>query len=507
MRLKDLLSGVETKSFPQVLENEEASDIKIDHRDVQKGDVFIALKGEKHNGNDYALQALEKGAVCVVSEEDLENKKCVKVDNSRRAYAIMSKHYFHDACDKLRLVAVTGTNGKTTTVNTVASLLETAGAKVGVIGTLGATFGGKNIDTGFTTPDPYALHKLLEEMKSDGVEFVVMEASAHALALDKLEGINFEIGVLTNITEDHLDYFKDMDSYAQAKFKLFENGRVKMGIVCGGKEYCDQLISSAQVPIISYGIGQEYDVSGKDVIKTFENSQFVCDYLGEQIPIKTPLVGGYNIENALASVAVVRSLGIDSKLIKLGMNCLVPVEGRFNVISMNGQNIIIDFAHTPDGLEKVLKTAKELTSGKLVVVFGCGGNRDRKKRPIMGKIASSLADEVVLTSDNPRDEEPMEIIQEIKAGIDGKCVIEPTRKKAIEQTLKAFEPGRTIVIAGKGAEKYQEIKGRKYPYNDFDVVYNFYRRNIKPVDNLTKTDEHLQKICKNNDFDEENDIN
>jgi len=480
MRLKELLKDVNVLTCQRELLDEEIKDVKIDSRQVEYGDIFIALKGENFDGNNFIDHALENGAKIIISEKDLPVQNCVKVDNSRVAYALISKHFFYDACDDLRIIAITGTNGKTTTTNTIASLLQTAGANVGVIGTLGARFNNKTVDTGFTTPDPYLLHSIFKQMKDASVEFVVMEASAHALALNKLDGIIFEIGVLTNITEDHLDFFGDMETYANAKFKLFEEGRVKLGIVAGGKEYCDRLLDDAFVPIISYGVG-DYDIKGECIKMSFDESKFICDYMGEKIPIQTSLVGGYNIENALASIAVARSLGVDKNLIQLGMNRLSPVEGRFNVIKMKGQNIIIDFAHTPDGLEKVLSTARELSKNKLVVVFGCGGNRDKKKRPIMGEIASSLADEVVLTSDNPRYEEPMEIINEIKTGIKGNAVVEPNRKKAIEYALKKFCKGETIVIAGKGGEKYQEIKGVKYPYNDFDAVYNFYRQNIRQV--------------------------
>ena len=497
MILKDLLEGVKVVSMLEGLGEKDVKDLKIDHRKVKKGDVFIALKGVNADGNDYVFQALENGALCVVSEKDLGDLPCVQVKNARRAYALMSKHYFGNACDHMRLIAITGTNGKTTTASTIASLLQTAGAKIGIVGTLGARYNNKNIDTGFTTPDPYLLHKLFADMKKDGQEFVVMETSAHALALDKLEGINFEIGVLTNITEDHLDFFQSMDDYAQAKFKLFENGRVKLGFVCSGKDYVDVLAQTAEVPLLWYGTGMCDDVKALDIKKTFAGSEFVCDYMGERFPIETPLIGGYNIENALAAIAVVRSLGVDEKLISLGMSCLTPVEGRFNVIRMNGVNVIIDFAHTPDGLEKVLSTARELTGGKLSVVFGCGGNRDKKKRPIMGKIASCWADEVVLTSDNPRFEKPLDIIEEIRQGVAGECVIQPNRKKAIEDVLSRAQSGQTVVIAGKGGERYQEINGRKTPYNDFDVVYRFYRKNIKPVNNSSKKHE----------IDDENDIN
>ncbi|MBO5395138.1 MAG: UDP-N-acetylmuramoyl-L-alanyl-D-glutamate--2,6-diaminopimelate ligase [Clostridia bacterium] len=503
MRLKDLLKDVDVKSFPQLLAETEVRDIQIDHKRVQKGDVFIALKGRAHDGNDYAARALEKGAAAIVSENDLPIENLIRVSDARSAYALMSKHFFKDACDSLRIIAITGTNGKTTTANTISSLLQTAGARVGTIGTLGAKFNGKNVDTGLTTPDPYMLHKIFAEMKKEGQEFAVMETSAHALALNKLDGIKFEIGVLTNITEDHLDYFGDMQTYAKAKYKLFENGRVKLGVVCGGKNYCDQLALLSQVPLVTYGINGDYDIVASAVKKAFSSSEFECSFFKESFPIKTPLVGGYNIENALAAITVCRCLGIDKKIIQLGMSCLTPVEGRFNVIQMNGLNIIIDFAHTPDGLEKVLKTAKELTEGKLVVIFGCGGNRDKKKRPIMGGIAQSLADEVILTSDNPRFEEPLDIIDDIKKGMSEECAVIPNRKKAIEYALKTFNNGETIVVAGKGGERYQEIKGRKYAYNDFDVVYDFYRKNIKLVTKFNQKRGNLGENVENyGDFDE-----
>lgn len=497
MLLKDLLNGCRVISLPSQLEEKRVKDIKIDHRQVEEGDVFVALKGVNNNGNDFALEAIKKGAAAVVSESALDVENAVQVENARKAYALMSKHYFGDACDDLRVIAITGTNGKTTTANTISSLLTTAGAQVGTIGTLGANFNGKNIDTGFTTPDPYSLHKIFAQMKKEGQEFVVMEASAHALALDKLEGVNFEIGVLTNITEDHLDFFGDMDNYAKAKFKLFDGGMAKLGIVCGGKPYSSEVEKYSQIPLITYGVNGQYDVCARDVEKSFSQSKFECDCIGEKIPVQTPLVGGYNIENALAAIAVCRSLGIDKKLIQLGMSCLTPVEGRFNVIKMKGQNIIVDFAHTPDGLEKVLQTARELTEGKLVVVFGCGGNRDKKKRAIMGSIAQSLADEVVLTNDNPRFEEPLDIIEDIRKGMSNSPLIIPNRKQAIEYALKTFRQGHTIVIAGKGAEKYQEVNGKKYPYNDFDVVHNFYRKNIKMVENSKNNIQNNENIDEN----------
>lgn len=475
MKLVDILKGIKFTTKDESLLDKEIKDIKIDHRLVEDGDVYIAIKGRHYDGNLFADEALRNGASVIVNDNNIFFREGVKVENSRSAYALMCKNFFGSACDDLKIVGVTGTNGKTTITNTIADVLRVAGKKVGVIGTLGAKIDKDFEETGFTTPDPYILHSLFAKMKNAGKEFVIMECSAHALELNKLDGINFEVGVLTNITEDHLDFFPDMESYAKAKFKLFD--KVKQGIVCADKQYVNNLLSSTKTPIQTYGFVENADYKGEVLTKTFNGSTFMCFFPGGSMGILTPLVGQYNLENALASIAVCQKLGIDNWDIKKGMSCTLPVEGRFNVVRGNNCNIIVDFAHTPDGLEKVLTTARELSKGQLIVVFGCGGNRDRQKRPIMGKIASTLADQVILTNDNPRNELPCEIIADIKRGITKKnYFIEENRKKAIFHALNKYNHGETIVIAGKGAEKYQEIRGVKYPYNDFDTICEFYKK-------------------------------
>ncbi len=474
MKLSQILQDIRVKHYDTRLENVEINDIKISHKDVKQGDLFIALKGSRFDGNDYINEAFENGAKVVFSENDIFDSRAVQVENARSAYAIASKNFFGRACDQLKLIGITGTNGKTTVANTTAELLCYSGAKVGVIGTLGAKIDGDNIETGLTTPDPYTLHSLFKEMEKKGCEYAVMEASAHALALNKLDGVNFDIGVLTNITEDHLDFFGTMENYANAKFKLFDKNRVKLGIICGDDGYGRKILLNPKVPVISYGLNEFCDVNAKDIEKSFDGSVFDCECLGEEFGIKTNLVGEYNIQNALASIAICRSLGIPKEVICQGMKCISPVEGRFNVIKMEEHNIVVDYAHTPDGLEKVLTTAKGLSDKPLVVIFGCGGNRDKLKRPIMGGIATKYANSVILTSDNPRYEDPYDIIADIVEGITKNCRVIENRKEAIEYALSHFTNGETIVIAGKGAERYQEIKGVKYTYNDFDVVYDYY---------------------------------
>ena len=479
MKLQKLLKDINYKTImPDVL-SAEISGISVDHRKVKPGDVFIALKGENFDGNDYVTEALINGASAVISDKNHNLPECVKVDNARSAYAIVSKHFYDDACDKLKIIAVTGTNGKTTTCNTIADILKTNGKKVGVIGTLGAKVLAETIDTGMTTPDPDKLHKIFKQMQDAGMEYVVMEASAHALALKKLDGINFEIGVLTNITEDHLDYFKTMDSYAKAKFKLFDKNRVKKAVICQGKCFDDEFLKKLNVPYVNYCLNgndlQKAFVSAKILESDLNGSQFSCEINGQTHIMKTNLVGDYNVENILASICVCSSLGLTIEQIKKGVACTLPVEGRFNVINFDNKNIVIDFAHTPDGLEKVLTTAKSLSQGPLFVVFGCGGNRDKKKRSLMGEVASRIADEVVLTTDNPRFEKPLDIIADIKKGIkkdNANTVVD--RETAIEYAIEQSPRGSTIVIAGKGGERYQEINGRKIEYNDFDVVKEVY---------------------------------
>ncbi len=476
MKLYELLRDMEYKCEDKSLLKKDVVDLKIDNREIKTGDVFIALKGNEHNGNDYIEQAMQSGAVAVISDE--KGKGDIEVPNARLAYSLMSKNYFERKCDDMKIVAVTGTNGKTSICNITADILRGTGKKIGVIGTLGAEIDGEFIDTGFTTPDPYILHSIFKNMYDKGVKYVVMEASAHAIALNKLEGIKFEVSVLTNITEDHLDFFGTMDNYANAKIGLFNSQMTKVGLYCSGKNYVKTLLEKSNIPLFSYGFSEDCDYKALIKEKSFDGTRFeIIDKKNNKFDIKTPLIGQFNIENTLSAFAICKRLGLNDNEILQGINEIKPVEGRFNIIKNGDVNIVVDFAHTPDGLEKVLKTAKDLAKGKIVAIFGCGGNRDRLKRPIMGEIASRYADEVILTSDNPRYEIPIEIIKEIKKGVNRDCLMIENRKEAIEHALKNFVDNETIIIAGKGAEKYQEINGVKYPYNDFDVIEKFLKNN------------------------------
>lgn len=475
MRLKDLFKDV--ANIDEKFSNLEIKDIKINDKKIEEGDIFVALRGSNFNGNDYIKSALDRGAAFVISDQ-IYGEKILKVDNARSCYAKICKNFFGRCCDQLKIVAITGTNGKTTIANITGELLKFAGFKVGIIGTLGAKIGDEIIDTGLTTPDPYMLHSLFKSIKEKGCDYVVMEASAHALSLSKLDGIKFDVGVLTNITEDHLDFFENMDSYAAAKFKLFEKDRCKTALICKDDLYGKLFLAECQIPAYSYSIKEKADITSSQIVKSFEGSEFDCEFLANKGHFKINLAGEHNVANALATIAICKLLNVEDEKIVKGLASLNPVEGRFNIIRLKNSNVVIDYAHTPDGLEKVLKTAKEIgKDSKVVAIFGCGGNRDKQKRPIMGKIASSNADFVILTSDNPRLENPYQIIDDIKVGIDKKCLVIEDRSKAIEYALSHFNNGETIVIAGKGAEKYQDRGGIKYPYNDFDEVYKFCTKN------------------------------
>ncbi len=473
------------KLFENVAKDEEIENIKdfeinkvaINSKLVEEGDVFVALNGGQTDGNKFVYEAIANGAKVIVSEKDLGLSNQVVVEDARSSFSLLCKNLNEKACEKLKIIAITGTNGKTTTSHILGSIISRLGHKVAVIGTLGAKFDGKVIDTGFTTPDPDILHKLFYDMKNAGVEYVVMEASAHAIALKKLDGIKFEAGVLTNITQDHLDFFKTMDNYAEAKLSFFDKKYCKYGVVCKDDERVQEFLKrESNIPIVTYGVDHLCDCFATAVDADMSGTTFIMNCFDEIVRAKSQLIGKYNIQNILASMLVCACENMPIKECLSALEQVTPVEGRFNVIGMDNFHVVFDYAHSPDGLENLLKTARPLTEGKLITVFGCGGNRDKGKRPIMGKIASKYSDHVILTSDNPRFEKPMDIIKQIEKGVSGSYEICPDRTYAINSGLNQCKKGDTLIIAGKAGEKYQDINGKKIPYNDFDVVYNHYRQ-------------------------------
>ena len=480
MKLWKIINNIKVTKCDNFLLRKDIKDIKIDSRLIKRGDMFIALKGENFDGNNYIYEAIKRGASAIVSENRIDSPIAIKTENAREFYALACKNFFEKSCDKMKIIAITGTNGKTTIASIIYQILQNSGKKTAFLGTFGLKFA-KNedfIETGFTTPDPYQLHKIFKQVYKKGCEYVVMEASAHAIALYKLAGIKFEVGLLSNVTEDHLDFFGDMVNYSLAKADLFLSPQVKYSVFCGDDKISKLISQYPQSRHITYGFDEKCDVRVVKRESSLSGTKFICQYMDEEIKIETSLVGEYNIENFLGSICVLKELGLTNEKIESGAWIVESPKGRFSVIDSGSQKIVIDFAHTPDGLEKILLAVRETSNDKIVVIFGCGGNRDRQKRSIMGGIASRLADVVILTSDNPRNESPESIIDDIKQGISGKCVAIENRKEAIEFALKNY-PDHTIVIAGKGAENYQEICGIKYKYSDFDVVNNFIKNDKK----------------------------
>ena len=400
----------------------EVKGISRDSRTAQEGDIFFCFAQDKERAEKQCQEASSRGAKFVVSQFDLPINGSIKAKDVRDLFARSCANFYGRACDDMKMVAITGTNGKTTTSHLIAEIMNRNGHKTGVIGTNGVFYGGKKFDC-------------------------------------------------PNITQDHLDYFKTFDRYSKTKLDFFSKEHIRQGIVCGDDKLARSVAGRCDVPIKTYGITLPCDIFAIDTLCTLDGSRFVANLCDDAVlNIKTNLIGQYNVYNSLAALGVCQALGLEKKELENGLNFVMPVEGRFNVSKIDGKYVVIDFAHTPDGLEKVLKTARELTDKKVWVVFGCGGNRDSDKRPKMGKIAEDNADVVCLTDDNPRMENSQDIIGDIEAGMRKDHFVQPDREKAIRKIVGRAEEGDIVVIAGKGAEKYQEIGTQKVPYNDFDVV-------------------------------------
>lgn len=440
--------------------------------EIESDTIFFDLTAEQKKARERCEEAKRKGALLVFSGFDGLG---VKVEDVRDLFAKACANFYERACDDLTIVGVTGTNGKTTTTHIISEILKRNGKSVGLIGTNGVYFNGRSYDCPLTTPDADFLHKTFFEMKNAGVEFVIMEVSAHAIDQKRINGINFEIGVLTNITQDHLDYFKTMENYQKKKLSFFTSEHIKRGVVCVDDERARDVLKFADVPITTYGINNPADCFAIDMCFSMTGTSFVANVCDSVMGIKTNLIGDYNVYNSLAGLCVCQELGIHDKNLARGLSFVNPVEGRFNVSKIGGKYVVIDFAHSPDGLMNVLKTARKLTDKNVYVVFGCGGNRDKGKRAQMGEIAEKYADYVCLTDDNPRLEKSEDIISDIEKGMEKPHMVETDRKKAIKKMIDFSKPGDILIIAGKGAEKYQEIGTEKRPYNDFDVVYSCFK--------------------------------
>jgi UDP-N-acetylmuramoyl-L-alanyl-D-glutamate--2,6-diaminopimelate ligase len=445
---------------------------------VEHGDIFVALPGTRVDGAEYIPQALERGAAYVVTRHvppgllDVRGKIVIH-PNPAQALGELAGAYFGTEALRARVIGITGTNGKTTTTYLLEHLLTGNGFKVGVIGTVNYRWGGKEYPADMTTPDCLRLHHLLAQMDKDGVDWICMEVSSHALDQDRVAGICFDYAVFTNLTQDHLDYHLNLENYFQAKAKLFtpKQSRKPKAIINGDDKFGQRLKKTALDPLC-YGLGEDNDLIAASVIESRQGLRLECKFHNKQWSMSSSLVGRFNAFNLLAALGVGLKLGMGEMELKV-LEGFQGVPGRLQRVgNKKGLNIFVDYAHTPDALENVCKTLKNIDFDRLIVLFGCGGNRDRAKRPLMGQAVARYADLAVITSDNPRNEEPEAIIRDILPGIKGRVEIEiePDRKKAIKLAISRMEKGDVLLIAGKGHEDYQEIKGKKIPFHDARVV-------------------------------------
>ncbi len=450
--------------------------LAYDSRQVERGGLFFAIPGEHVDGNQYVGQALSQGAVGVVSERPVPADfpaLWVRVGDIRRALAETSRAFYGDPSSKLALVGITGTNGKTTTAYLIHSILEAEGTKAGLLGTIEYRLGDRVVPAHHTTPESLDLAAYFDEIYRAGGRAAVMEVSSHALAQERVWGLRFRAGVFTNLTEDHLDYHKDMESYFVAKRKLFEGVGApspELGVINLDDAWGKRLLDEPQPQQITYGVESNAQVKPKHFTFGQEGIRATLTTVRGRLDVESALLGRPNLENILAAVAVTEGLGVSGESIQRGIAALRQVPGRFEKVDA-GQpfTVLVDYAHTPDALRNALVTARELTRNRLITVFGCGGDRDRMKRPIMGEIAGSLSDSVVLTSDNPRSEDPILIINDVMVGLQKKdrpYLAEVDREMAIRKALEQAHEGDLVLIAGKGHETYQVLKDETVPFDD-----------------------------------------
>ena len=468
MKLYTLLEGLKT-----ALPDREISGVTDDTRKIRQDMVFACIKGSKYDGHDAAKAMLEQGAAAVIAEHDLGlGDRQIIVPNTRKAYGDLCAAWYGHPEREMRFVGVTGTNGKTTTATLVKEMLKKAGEKVGLIGTVQYEIGDEILPSPNTTPLTDAYFALLRKMADAGVQTVVMEVSSFGLEQHRIGPTHFDTAVFTNLTQDHLDVHGTMENYYLAKRMLFDI--CDYAIINGNDDYGKRLFGETECEKITYGIKQQaadrFDAMADDIVLRTEGTKFTLHLHGEALPMSMRMTGMFNVSNAVAAIAVGRRLGVPMNVMTELLLDYTGVRGRCEVIpTALDFTVICDYAHTPDALEKTLASLRECTVGRLIAVFGCGGNRDAAKRPKMARAAAQYADFVMVTSDNPRDEDPLAIIQDILAGLTDSGVpyqTEPDRAEAIYHAMKYAKTGDVVVLAGKGHEDYQIIAGGVHLHMD-----------------------------------------
>ena len=448
--------------------------IEYDSRRVKPGEVFSCVVGTFMDGHNFAESAVKNGASALITERELPLPvPQIIAKNSRRAMAELAMKLYDYPAKQLRVIGVTGTNGKTTTTYMIKTVAEKCGLKVGLIGTIRNIIGDRVISTQRTTPESTELQEIMRMMADEGVDLVVMEVSSHSLDQERVYGIDFEIGGFTNLTQDHLDYHKTFENYLAAKRKLFE--RSGFAVVNADDPHSEKLLEGLDIPRMTYAVREPADIYANDIEICVRDVEFDMTCPEGTAHIAVPIPGLFNVFNAMLAAGICLKLGFPLDKIAEGLADVSGVTGRMESLPTEGFpfSVILDFAHTPDGLINLLTSVREFAKGRVVSVFGCGGDRDHAKRPIMGEAAGRYSDFCVVTSDNPRSEDPMSIIGNVLDGVNKTAVeyvVIQNRREAIKYALTHARPDDVIVLAGKGHETYQEIKGIKYPFDEKVVV-------------------------------------
>lgn len=479
MKLIHLLKGAAVREAHADTEME-ITGVSYDSRTTEKGDVFVAVRGYESDGHHYIKAAAANGAACVLCEEKPDiDIPFVLLDNTRRGLATVASNWYNSSSSDMKIIGVTGTNGKTTTTNLIKTVIEKcSGAKVGLIGTNHNMIGDRIIETVHTTPESYELQKLFREMADSGCTYVVMEVSSHALFLDRVYGVRFETGVFTNLTHDHLDFHKTMEDYAAAKAILMAQSN--HAVVNLDDPYAGMMTAAAAGSVLTFSADNDSaDLVAKRIRTMADKVEFCALTLEQLQKIEVNIPARFTIYNALATLGVGLTLGFALEDMAEALKSYPGVKGRVEVVPTGRDfTVIIDYAHSPDALEKIIGTFRELEAGRVVTLFGCGGDRDATKRPEMGEIAGRLSDFVIVTSDNPRTEEPGKIIDDILSGmkdIQTPYIVIENRREAIGWALQNAQPGDIIILAGKGHETYQIIGREKNHFDEREIVGDFLR--------------------------------